>query len=223
MTKCCEVPATSHDDWMCRNDEPGGRGFESCRGAKIQGLGISKPSPFRCCGTLVGRFIHSLIRSPRAELSCLRGQYGVTRALSLGLAKPEFALAPHAEHENRVYFGHEPIKRQVTAGARCNHQFAFAIFHRPPNQRTGFQHIQRGNNSLDPIDRGIWRMLKQEVEYPLKIIPQLRGKNYLRHLRALGARAILPLARVLRYARMSCHGIPAPDSIISAKRVSASP
>jgi isopentenyl diphosphate isomerase/L-lactate dehydrogenase-like FMN-dependent dehydrogenase len=47
----------------------------------------------------------------------LCGQYGVTRARSLGLAKPEFALAPHAEHENRVYFRHEPIKRQVAAAA----------------------------------------------------------------------------------------------------------
>ena len=148
--------------------------------------------------------------------------FRVTRTPSLGLIESEFTLAPHAKYEDRVQFGREPIKRQIAASARCNYQFAFAIFHGTPDERAGLQHIQGGNNRLDPIDCCIWRVLKKKVEYPRKIILQPRGKNYLRHARAFGSRAFLPLARALRYARMSCHGIPAPDSIISAKRVSAS-
>ena len=61
-------------------------------------------------------------------------------------AKSEFALAPHGKHEDRVQFGHEPIKRHIAASACCNYEFAFTICNWPPDERAGFQHVECGND-----------------------------------------------------------------------------
>ena len=179
-------------------------------GSKIQNFIISKRPTHAVCKP-IAVLVLTIIKDSRPD-----------KYSSLGVTKTEFSLAAHGKHEDRIQFGHVPVERQVATGAGRNDQFALAVFHRPADEWAGFQYIEGGNDGLDPVNRSLRYVLEQKIEDPVKIATQSFGKNYLRHRRAFGALAVLPLARTWRYARMSCHGIPTPEAIISVKRASAS-
>src|SRR5665811_2340098 len=97
---------------------------------------------------------------------------------------PRLALGSHCQQKNRVDSRHIAVQRHIAARGTANDEFAFAVFHGPPNQRAMAQDLDGLQNFANALGRGAWIKLGDVLKEAVEIVKYFWGQLDARHASA---------------------------------------
>lgn len=125
------------------------------------------------------------------------------------MIKPILPLRPYRQHKHGVDSRLIALQRHITARGAADDEFAFAVFHGPPNLGAVGQDLDGFQNVAHALRRRRWVELGDVFKETVKVVKDFRGQfdagpymaywlGHLAILRAAGLRAGSPFARAAR-------------------------